>query len=147
VWGDTRAPCFHYLLEVGHDDGPRLRGLVERLAALEELADYPQLTPLADVPDIGTGVSLGHPGEVFQTYGGVDVDGGGVVLEHGYPALEVRERDVDALLESPEEGPVQSPGLVGRPDGVQMRMLPLVLDAIHLLEELVPHPDLASHLV
>src|SRR2546422_4969849 len=101
---------------------------------------------LEQVANVASGVAFGHAGQFWKVDVVIESEVLGVYGEHVHPGFDVWQWYVDSFLESSDEGFVKDPGLVRRADQVNMIGFLLVQYAVHLLEELVPNPDLPTNL-
>src|SRR2546428_13512453 len=101
---------------------------------------------LEQVANVTSGVAFGHAGQFGKVDVVIESEVLGVYGEHVQPGFDVGQWYIDPFLESSDEGLVQDPGLVRRADQVTMIGFLLVQYAVHLLEKLVPNPDLPTNL-
>src|SRR5712664_312691 len=137
-----------------HDDGleilhsNRVGNSIEIVsgATLEEVPDDLDLGGLEQIANISPRIPFGPACKLCEVNVVLELQILSIDLEHVHTRLDVRQRDVDSLLEASDERLVQDPWLVCGTDEVDVEFLVLVKDAIHLFEELVSDADFSADL-
>src|SRR5712691_7641812 len=146
VLRDTWPPAYYDGLKVFH--GNRVWNSVEIVcgATLEEVPDDLDLGGLKEIADISPRIAFGPACKLCEVNVVLKLQILSIDLEHVHARLDVRQRDVDSLLEPSYERLVKDPRLVCGADEVNMEFLVLVEDSVHLFEELVSDPNLPTDL-
>src|SRR5437879_12306197 len=101
---------------------------------------------LEQVANVASGVAFSHAGQLGKVDVVIESEVLGVYAEHVHPGFDIGQWYIDPFLESSDEGLVKDPGLVRRPDQVNMIGFLLVQYAVHLIEKLFPNQEFPTNL-